>query len=56
MRNLIVVLFGGICLLLATAYSAPAHAQQRSPDLTVLHLQARHVHVDAEAIPVATVM
>ncbi|WBA42995.1 hypothetical protein [Hymenobacter canadensis] len=53
MRNLVVLLFGGIGLLLATAFSAPAYAQQPRPDLATLHLQARHVHVDVAAAPVA---
>ncbi|WBO86234.1 hypothetical protein [Hymenobacter yonginensis] len=46
------LLFGGIGLWLATACSAPAYVKQRGSDLTTLHQQARHVHVDVEAAPV----
>ncbi|AII53648.1 hypothetical protein N008_16915 [Hymenobacter sp. APR13] len=53
MRNLMLLLFGGIGLLLATACSAPAYVKEKGPDLTTLHQQARHVHLDTEVAPVA---
>jgi hypothetical protein len=54
MRNLMLLLFCGIGLLLATACSAPAYVKEKGPDLTTLHQQARHVHLDTEEVaPVA---
>ncbi len=53
MRNILVLLFGSIGLFLATAFSAPAYAQERRPQPPTCYMQARHVHVDVVSTPLA---